>query len=498
MMLEPALDYASRGWAVFPLKPQAKEPLTEHGFKDATTDEATIRRWWARWPDANIAVVTGRVSGIVVLDVDPRHGGDESLRDLEARYGPLAETVTALTGGGGAHYYFAAPEGMTVRTRKLAPGLDLKGDGGYVVAPPSIHPSGQPYTWEVGRSPDDLGLAPLPGWLLEEAQPRAAPPAYEKLLAGERVPEGERHEALLSLAGLLARQGATLEVARAAVRAARDHYTEPGTHPVSDEELEGILAFCYEAEARKVGAVAISANGSSPPSTQGDLIVRLRALPFFKALPSPLVAVRKIGGRQGEFDLVLADGRSITIGTISALTSQKKVREAIADAAQVLPPRMSAEHWEVAVQLLLQAAGAGEDAGLDATSRVQELLAEFIESQVASDGGLPIFDPGPEGTKRLVEYLSSKSPWSGRGFGAARTADGRLVIRLGAFTTWLHVYRQGGLSEAAVRLALRRLGFVPRLYTARVEYERGGSRVIGVRCWESPPNWRPAVEGGES
>jgi hypothetical protein len=497
-MIRAALSYAARGWPVFPVRPGDKRPLTPNGVKDATTDETIIRQWWRRWPDANVGIATGQASGIGVLDIDPRNGGDESLRDLEARYGPLPETVTALTGGGGAHYYFAVPPGIVVRTRKIALGLDLKGDGGYVVAPPSIHPSGRAYQWEVGRSPDDLPLTPLPGWLLEEAQPRAALPAYEKLLAGERVPEGERHEALLSLAGLLARQGATLEVARAAVRAARDYYTEPGAHPVTDQELEDILAFCYEAEARKPGAASTSSNGSSPPSTQGDPIARLRALPFFKALPSPLVAVRKIGGRQGEFDLVLADGRAITLGTISALTSQKKVREAIADAVQVLPPKLSADHWEVAIQLLLQAAGAGEDAGLDATSRVGELLGEFLDTQTASSGDLPTFDPGPEGTKRLVEYLSAQSPYPGRRLGAARTADGRLVLQLGVFMTWLHIYRQGGLSEAAVRLALRRLGFVPRLYTARVEYERGGSRVIGVRCWESPPNWRPAVEGAGS
>lgn len=495
-MLEPALDYARRGWAVFPIRPQSKEPLTEHGFKDATTNEATIRRWWARWPDANVGIATGSPSGIVVLDVDPRNGGDEGLRDLEARYGPLPETATALTGGGGAHYYFALPQGMTVRTRKLAPGLDLKADGGYVVAPPSVHPSGRDYQWEVGRSPDDLPLTPLPGWLLEEAQPRAALPAYEKLLAGERVPEGERHEALLSLAGLLARQGATLEVARAAVRAARDHYTEEGTHPVTDEELEGILAFCYEAEARKTGAASISPNGSSPPSTQSDPIARLRALPFFKALPSPLVAVRKIGGRQGEFDLVLADGRTVTVGTISALTSQKKVREAIADAVQVLPPKLSAEHWEVAVQLLLQAAGAGEDAGLDATSRVQELLAEFLDTQVASNGDLVTFDLSAEGTKGLVATLTSRSPWTGRGAGAARLATGQVVVRLPAFIQWLQVHRLASLSEGAVRLSLRRLGFRPQAFVARLEHEKLGSKLVCVRCWVSPPGWEPG-EGGE-
>ena len=146
-----AASYAARGWAVFPLQPGGKEPLTPHGFKDASIYPEAIAGWWRRWPAANVAIATGTLSGVAVLDIDPRNGGDESLRDLEARYGPLPDTPTVLTGGGGQHYYFAIPKGMTVRSRRLAPGVDLKGEGGYVVAPPSVHPSGQRYVWELAR-----------------------------------------------------------------------------------------------------------------------------------------------------------------------------------------------------------------------------------------------------------------------------------------------------------------------------------------------------------
>ena len=96
---------------MFPLAPASKEPLAgSHGFKDATRDVEQIRRWWTETPDANIGVATGSASGFFVVDIDPRNGGDETLRDLEAEHGPLPPTVTVKTPGGGAHYYFQMPE----------------------------------------------------------------------------------------------------------------------------------------------------------------------------------------------------------------------------------------------------------------------------------------------------------------------------------------------------------------------------------------------------
>lgn len=123
-----------------------------------------IETWWERWPDANVGVVTGWVSAVAVLDVDPRHGGDDSVAALEAREEPLPETVTSVTGGGGRHLYFAHPSQL-VPSRPLADGIDLKAEGGLVVAPPSRHASGGVYRWPAGYGPDELIPAPLPPWL---------------------------------------------------------------------------------------------------------------------------------------------------------------------------------------------------------------------------------------------------------------------------------------------------------------------------------------------
>lgn len=203
-LLGAALAYAGRGWYVFPLHTAiggrcscgdptcgsvGKHPRTKNGLRDATTDEPTIRRWWAKWPDANIGIATGAESGVVVLDVDANNGGEQSLLELKARHGPLPETVQAITGGG-RHVYSRHPGGE-VRIRNVVrvlglPGLDLRGDGGYVVAPPSRHASGRQYLWELSSDPADVPLAPLPAWLRDLlCQPQPAARVFGRLSEAE-------------------------------------------------------------------------------------------------------------------------------------------------------------------------------------------------------------------------------------------------------------------------------------------------------------------------
>jgi hypothetical protein len=131
-----------------------------NGKDNATSDLATVLGWWTRVPLANVGIVAGP-SGLVVLDVDPRNGGDDSLHELERELGALPETVRAETGGGGEHYVFEHPGYELVGV--LADGLDVK-DHGYIVAPPSIHPSGRPYAWDL--EPGEVPVATLPErWL---------------------------------------------------------------------------------------------------------------------------------------------------------------------------------------------------------------------------------------------------------------------------------------------------------------------------------------------
>lgn len=136
-----ALRIAEKGRPIFPCRPGGKEPLTEHGHLDATTDPRKITAWWTRWPDANIAMPTGRRSGVFVLDVDPDKGGFESLATLLAANSELPHTATVKTGGGGRHYYFKYPDdGTTIPNSagRIGRGLDVRGEGGYVLLPPSV------------------------------------------------------------------------------------------------------------------------------------------------------------------------------------------------------------------------------------------------------------------------------------------------------------------------------------------------------------------------
>lgn len=162
-MLDAALFYAGLGWKVFPCQPRGKVPATLHGVKDASADPAQVRRWWRTMPDANIGLAAG-ASGLYVVDVDRDRGGLAGWRELQRQHGFDDLTVTGLTGGGGLHLVYAAPPGPPLRNSagKLGTGIDTRGDGGYIIVPPSIHPSGQAYAWATDRGPGDLTPAPLP------------------------------------------------------------------------------------------------------------------------------------------------------------------------------------------------------------------------------------------------------------------------------------------------------------------------------------------------
>ena len=155
--LVAALHYASFGWKVFPLPPRSKRPnSTERTFKHATCDADQIKKWWAENPNYNVGVATGSVSGFFVIDIDAKSGGPASWAKLLAENGPLPPGVISQTTGGapvdgvrGQHFLFKMPPGMVLScTTGMWPGIDRRADGGYIVAPPSIHPDGGVYTWD--------------------------------------------------------------------------------------------------------------------------------------------------------------------------------------------------------------------------------------------------------------------------------------------------------------------------------------------------------------
>jgi hypothetical protein len=162
--LDAALKYARRGWPVFPTRNKA--PLTRHGFIDATCDAGVITAWFRHWPRAGVAIATGQVSALVVVDVDPRNGGDRVLAEIEGTHGDLPLTPRVRTPNGGHHHYFALPPDSPRLAATLGDGIDLKGDGGYVVAPPSHLEDGRAYCWDDTGHLNEVPVAPAPSWIL--------------------------------------------------------------------------------------------------------------------------------------------------------------------------------------------------------------------------------------------------------------------------------------------------------------------------------------------
>ena len=228
-LLEAALGYAGRGLPVFPCK--GKRPHTEHGFHDASTDTATVLAWWQRWPTASIGIPTGAASGIDVLDVDVQHGGAGTLAGLERERGKLPATVEVLTPGGGRHYWFKHGRELKSTAATLGPGLDTRGEGGYVVVPPSVGENGRAYRFT--RDPENVEPAEPPAWLFEEAEERRNGPAAKM---GDTIPEGQRRAAMLTVAGKLKRAGLAGEEILPTLR----ELNKRCKPPLDESELESV------------------------------------------------------------------------------------------------------------------------------------------------------------------------------------------------------------------------------------------------------------------
>lgn len=276
--LQFALEYAEqKHWLVMPLhtptsdkvKPCScnktdcanigKHPRTMKGLKDATSDTGKVFEWWDMWPDANIGVVTGAESGMVALDVDVKSGGKATLEALIQKHGKLTEKVYANTGSGGWHLLFAHPGGHWPNTQsgpnkpsRLGAGLDFRGDGGYIVAPGSLHASGKEYTW--GIKPNGH-LPKMPEWLkalLMQGQSQAS----VIITDDQWLESGDRHPTLLAWAGAMRRKGLSAQAILAALRIENENRCKP---PKADDELVRMANF--------VGAKA----PSDPVLTQGGL-----------------------------------------------------------------------------------------------------------------------------------------------------------------------------------------------------------------------------------
>jgi len=251
-LCETALQYINSGMSVFPLRERSKIPLTEHGFLDASKDPQKIRAWWQHWPNANIGIATGPVSGFWALDVDG-DVGEQSLRNLENQYGPLPPTREVITGSGGRHLYFQWTNSLnfSISAGQLGTDLDIRGNGGYVVAPSSIHPNGRAYEWSVDSSDT---IVPAPDWLVSLVQ---VPPKNNQnktevdwvpILQG--VQEGRRNDCLTRLVGKLLAHGLDSEFVFYLAWAWNEARCVP---PLPHDEFIRTFISVYKMNAKKLG-----------------------------------------------------------------------------------------------------------------------------------------------------------------------------------------------------------------------------------------------------
>jgi len=262
-MLDYALAYARNGWKVFPLAVKDKVPLIKdgRGCLDATTEREQILKWWAKCPSANIGIATGE--SFFVLDIDPKNNGNLWLETVE-----LPDTIQQQTGSGGTHYLFSGPPDIPNSAGKIAPGVDIRGAGGYIVAPPSVHPNGNRYTWldceEIPTDPPALS----PVWLLNaagEQKKNGMPPVSEV------IPKGVQHDTLFRYACSM--WGGKTKFTEAEVLAATLILSKRCEEVPPEKNVEKIVHSVtrkYEPGLSPEYAAKLNGHHKEPPPTQED------------------------------------------------------------------------------------------------------------------------------------------------------------------------------------------------------------------------------------
>lgn len=267
-MYDAAIEYAKKGFAVFPLKYRDKVPLTRNGCKDATTDAAQIKAWWQKYPNANIGLATGSVSQnvfVIDLDIDEDRGidGYHSLEDWQREHGDFPETWTAITGRGGYHLYYRG-NGRIKNRAGIIDGVDIRGNGGYVVAPPSIHKNGNRYEWEY--SPDEFEIAKADNnveyFLNHDDQKQGAAFTMPNIVA-----VGQRNQMLFRFACMMQAKGASDQSVFAATMAENESACSP---PLSEREVRIIVSSATKYEKGK--PIHIDSEGVATRENKDDVI----------------------------------------------------------------------------------------------------------------------------------------------------------------------------------------------------------------------------------
>lgn len=517
-MAAAASWYASHGLRIFPLHgvvsgrcscgksacPSAgKHPITPRGFKDATADAAQVEAWWQLHPHANIGIPTGGPSGLLVVDCDPRNGGPSERSDFVEQFGPVPETGEVSTGGGGRHFYFRYPGGPVPKA--LAEGVDLKGEGGYVVAPPSLHLSGKRYEADgIDAMKLLLNPAPIPEWLEERlaAHQRqavtppapAAPPLVDytgKLLSRATMSastEG-RNTAGSWLAMQLRDQGLTEADARAPMAEYVRRVAEaiPKDHPYTFEEALASLKSAYTRPAREPWKMPTNSINVQSANTLDEKLVLLNALAIWRG------KIRWVSfSRRGNTIIgITANGEQVRWQAENMLVfskAQSAIWQATGITIPTPSPREVRRRWEEAAELI----GALLQYDTQDRGGVEENLRLELQ-QVFSRAG----SPEAATSNRLIDILFLLKTYRREAYAenappAVFLWEGSCWVHVGTLRSWLGTVSGGNLrySVGELREWLGLLGFKRE----KLDRMKGSDRVA-LDLWRGPAD---AATGGEA
>lgn len=260
-ILEAALVYAAKGYPVFPVHTPifkdgklvacscnnancvsennvGKHPRTLKGLKAATTNREQIQKWWSLWPAAGIGITTGKLESgkhLVVVDIDTKNNGTENWNNIVESHPKLPETAESITGSGGKHILFLSDIAVKNSVGLIAPGIDVRGSGGYIVAPPSLHKSGKCYAWELSSDLAEVPIAPIPDWLLSLTGPKHSGPKPLPVDENGKILEGKRNDTLFSFGRAMRAKNADHSVILAALLKMNENQCDPPLDPKSVE-----------------------------------------------------------------------------------------------------------------------------------------------------------------------------------------------------------------------------------------------------------------------
>jgi len=424
-----AIAYGDLGWYVLPLysvnksgrcgcgnsecKSPGKHPhrrFAPNGLKNATRDGFLIASWFAKGISLNVGIRTGTESGIVVLDVDIKNNGQESLK----WFGEIPTTPKVQTGGGGWHHFFTHPGGIIKNSaEKIAPGLDIRGDGGYVVGAPSLHVSGREYAWLIDAT---APLADIPLWLtneLNKATSKDLDKTAAKVSIPETINEGKRNDTLTILAGKLRRIGLNANGIYAALRQENKRQCRP---PLDEEELKRIAK-----------SIASHLPGDVPPDAEPVLLdlntIETKETVWFWDNRIPKGKLSLIAGNPGCGKSFLTawiaahvttgeswpdTNQEVEVGTVIFLAAEDGV-------ADVIRPRIEWHDGDVSMVKILSGVITNCDEGQQHFSLEKHVMALEKAIKTTDDLRLIIFDPisayfGGIDSHKQVAVVSALAP----------------------------------------------------------------------------------------